>query len=364
VATNVQLLERSELPQAAALIARVYERPLAPDGVEQLEWLLNDNPDASTGVAAGWIVRKDDRVVGLLANVPRRMAVGTREFLAACTAHFVVEPEHRFHGLLLAKAYFEQKNVDALLCSTANEGSGKVLERLGMMPIAGGQAAAVFVLRAGPVVAEVMRRRGHGSLVTAAVAAGAGGAVGVIERVRHRWPAVARGFRVESIEHFDQRVDELWTRRGNEPRVWSVRDARRLNWLFCAGPASRPATRILAAFEGDQMQGYLVTQDPVRMQSMRRREVMDVFVPGDRPEVFATLIGEAGRIARRDGMDTLELRNLPGTMLAQVAEWGARSRELDVNPFLVKTLADDLLLRPERAENWHLVPSDGDGVGW
>lgn len=363
MSAQIETLKESELPQIASLIARVFNRPMAADAAERLSWLLYENPDAGADIPAGWTLRKDGRIIGFIANVVRRMAAAQREWRAACTAHFVVEPEHRFHGLMLAKVFFDQKNVDCLFCSTANESSGKVLQRFGMMPVAGGEAAAVFVLHAGPVVAEVMRRRGHGALLSKAAAVGAGGTVGLVERVRHHWPKVSVGVRIEKLDRFDERVDELWQRARGEGRVQSVRDARRLNWLFRDGPATRPHTQIHAVTRHGRIDGYLVTMDPTRM-AMRRREVMDVFVIAGDEEGFASLVGDAARTAREDGMDTLEFRNLPGGLMSKVVEWGARSRQLEVNPFMVKWVSPELQIQVDRADSWYLVPSDGDGVGW
>jgi len=364
VSVQLRELAESDLKAVAALVAEVFDRPVPEDGDARLRWLLFDNPDRTPGVPCGWVLWDGDRPVGFIANVARRMAVGGRDALAACTAKFVVRPSHRFHGLMLAKKFFDQTNVDILLCSTANQTSAPILERFGGRFVAGGDDAVVFVIRAGGVVSEVLRRRGYGETLRKAAAFSAGGVMTLVETARRRWPEGSGDIRVDEIATFDEGLDDLWARAADDYHVHSRRDALRMNWLFRAGPKSRWPTTILGAFRGDRLDGYLVCQDRGRVEGVRRREVMDVFTRRDDVDVFDALVGEAGRMTAQQKRDTLEFRNLPADRLDRLVAWGARRRKLDVNPFLVRVVNSALDVDPVDASQWYLVPADGDGAGW
>lgn len=361
---RIRELQAEDLAAISALIARVFDRPLSEDGAERLRWLLFDNPDARPEVARGWVLEDDGEPVGFLANVARRMNVSGRDVLAACTAKYVVLPSHRFHGLLLAKAFFAQQGVDLLFCSTGSESSAPVLKRFGAVEIAGGDEAAMFVLRGGPVIGELMRRRGYQGPLARLVSGGAGAALTLVERVRCGTPACPADLRVEPLAGFDERLDDLWQRCAGRHGITSRRDARRMQWLFFEGPSSRPATQVSGVFRDERLEGYIVCQDRGQTRGVRRREVMDVFARPDDADVFAALVARALADAEAQSMDTLEFRNLPRPLMQRLVEWGARRRVLEVNPFLVKGLNPEVALPADQAEAWYLTPADGDGAGW
>lgn len=359
----LKAVERGDLPAVAELIATVFERPVPVDGARRLEWLLFKNPDATPETSKGWLLEEGGRPVGFLANVARKMFASGREYLAACTAKFVVLPAYRLQGLLLAKAFFEQKNVDCLFCSTGSEASAPVLRRFGAVEISGGDEAAVFVLRAPPVVHELMRRRGYEGRLARLVSGGVGAALSVVERVRISLPRCPADLRVEPMAGFDEELDGLWKRWQARLPATSYRDSAHLQWLFREGPSSRPTTHLWGTYRGLRLEGYAVCQDRGQTAGVRRREVMDLFAPSG-ADAFEALIGTLIDEAQSDEMDTLEFRSLPGHLMERLAEWGARRRRLEVNPFLVKPVRPGLSLPAQDASAWHLVPADGDGAGW
>ena len=141
-----------------------------------------------------------------------------------------------------------------------------------------------------------------------------------------------------------------------------MRTRERLNWLFCTG-AARPDTLVLGATRGGQLQGFLVCQDRGWTREVRRRHVMDVFVPTDDLTVFDALVGEAARRALGARMHTLEFRNLEPVLMARVGTLGAHPRTLDVNPMLARAVKGGQALPCAAADRWSLTPSDGDGAG-
>jgi len=360
---SVREIEERDLEEISGLIARVFDRPAPADGAARLRWLLFENPDARGGMARGWVLEDGGVLVGFLANVARRMSAAGRDVLAACTAKYVVLPSYRVQGLLLARAYFEQTGVDLLFCSTGSQSSAPVLKRFGAVEIAGGDAAALFVLRGAPVVSELMKRHGYEGALARLVSGGVGAALTLVERVRCSPPGPRPDVRVELLDRFDARMDEMWER-AEGGRITSRRDARRMQWLYFEGPASRPDTLVFGAFRGQQLVGCLVCQDRAQTRGVRRREVMDLFTAPEDLDAFDALVAQALSRAEADGMDTLEFRSLPERWMERLTSWGARRRRLEVNPFLVKTLNPELLLPAGEADQWHLSPGDGDGAAW
>lgn len=364
MSARIREVEERDLEAVSGLIARVFGRPVPADGAARLRWLLFENPDSWPGLASGWILEEAGEPVGFLANVARRMSAGGRDVLAACTAKYVVSAAHRMHGLLLAKAFFEQRGVDLLFCSTASESSAPVLKRFGAAEIAGGNQAAMFVLRGAPVVSELMRRRGYQGTLARIASGGVGAALTVLERVRCRPPQCPAGIRVQPLTGFDGRLDDLWERCESRRLITSRRDARRMQWLFFDGPASRPESKVLGAFRGDRLDGYMVCQDRHQTRGVRRRETMDLFTAVEDEDAVEALVAHALEDAESDAMDTLEFRSLPPPLTEQLVSWGARRRTLEVNPFLAKALNPELRLPAGDAGRWYLSPADGDGAAW
>lgn len=363
MAIELREARESDLAEAAALIARVFERAAPPDGAERLQWQLFANPARPPHIPAGWIIRDDGAAVGFLANIPRRMRFNGRDRLVACTAKYVTLPTHRLHGLALAKTYFSQPGVDALFISSASDTSAPILKKFGAKEIEGVDRGAVFAVRPARVAGEILRQKPRTRAIAAVAAPLAGLALraGAVLRAK---PKIAADVRVESLGRFSAETDVLWSATSDDFSACAERSSEVLNWQFVNGPRSRPATKILACKRGAALTGFAVLQDRENAQfAIRRRHVMDIFTRRGDDAAFDALVAAALHETRRDGPDTLEFRHLSSARLERLASWGARLRTLPLNPFLIKPVQPDLTL-PASADGWYLTPGDGDGAGW
>ncbi|MCP4594848.1 MAG: hypothetical protein GY842_29310 [bacterium] len=368
-----------ELPR---LMGRVYGCAPAEDGVARLRWLLCDNPDADESIPKGWVLCDGGRIVGLLANVPRRMVIDGASVRAACTAHYVVLPEYRVGGLRLANAYFEQRGADCLFVATGNRASAAVFRRFGAESISEGDQTAMFVLRGGPVCAAKLRRRGWNAGLAKAASIPTGLSVGLWGRWQRRRLSGDHGIQepspnpslagrgamdvsVRRMPRFDTSVDALGERCGGDYRVTSRRDSQRLNWLFVDGPTSRRTTLILGLIRAERLDGYVVLQDRLDCgDGVRRSYVMDLVCSRADAEGFAALVRAGLETAREMRRDTLEFPVLGQERAARLAWWGAWRRRLDVNPFMFRALNGAPKDLADRPEAWYIVGSDGDGAAW
>lgn len=363
----VDLLEVSEedLAVVSALTASVFNRVSHPRDTARLRWMLFANPDADEHIPKGWVLRSRGETVGFLGNVLRRLSFCGKDHVIAFTSDFVVTPEYRFHGLKLAKAFFDQGQLDYVACSTGNRNSIPVLRRLGACQIAGADEAALFVLNPAAIASYYLEKKAHGSAFAHAVLPRVLGAASWFKRRLWAESEGSHAIEVRGVARFDDDVDDLYERSHPPDKVTSCRDSMRLNWLFVDGPIDRPCTKIRSAYRDGKLCGYVVTQDrKLGKARLEYRGVRDVFCALDDRLTFAALARHLVQECLEDGMDCLEFENIPAVLISQLASHGAWRRRLAVNPFLLCSKGEDATLLPEKAEMWYLVNSDGDGGGW
>ena len=99
---------------------------IMPDGKDAVRahWkrLWIDNP-AMTGnwgkPPLGWVLEKDNRLVGFFGNIPLLYYYGKRRVIVADASQWGVEKEARQDTQILAESYFNQPNAEVLLVTTA-----------------------------------------------------------------------------------------------------------------------------------------------------------------------------------------------------------------------------------------------------
>lgn len=363
--TKLLTASDKDLPEVSKLISLVFNRPCRADGVERLRWMLFANPDGQEQIAKGWILRSQNEIVGFLANVVRRMSFLGKDHLVACTANYVVKPSYRFHGLKLAKAFFDQSQVNHLLCSSGSDNSIQILKRFGAQQIVGGDNAALFVFNSAPIVSCFLKKKGHANNFLYAVLGEGFRSANWLKQCFSRKLARDDTITIKEAVSFSDEVNELYKRNRLRDKVVSYRDSKRLNWLFVDGPINRPNTLIRNAYKENRLCGYAVTQDRnIDGCNLKYRRVMDIFYEKDGCSVFDVLIKHLVKESLEDGMDCLEFQSMPEYVISRLASCGAWRRKLSENPFLIYSRDETYSNLANQASKWYLVPSDGDGGGW
>ncbi len=286
-----------------------------PAEASRFEWLYRQNPD---GEAVVWMVRNaQGEAVGFTAALPRRMRVQGVARMCWVGADFSILPEYRTLGLALklrraAKEAIDEGQVE-FLYSHPNERMAVIHARVGHREI----GTMIRVAKPLCVRAIIAERTSSARLGAAAGA--------VIDPVRSWWDSGRHtGLRVRIMDPMDvdNSFDELFRRSTeHDGRLTvGVRDRDYLRWRYGTNPLYR--TRMLAADDGDRLEGYLayvIEGDEVH--------VKDVY-PMDNERAARALLqrlGEIGYTERRRSISMSLLESNP--LLPLLRSLGYRQRE-------------------------------------
>ena len=94
-------------------------------------WTTNPQIKKGLKIPKGWVAIKHNKIIGVLENFPKLFKVKRRLLKIACKSTWVVEKKYRSYSMLLLNKYFNQKNVDLFLCTTANFNVNKIMTAKG-----------------------------------------------------------------------------------------------------------------------------------------------------------------------------------------------------------------------------------------
>jgi hypothetical protein len=251
LAKSVRRLRPEDLPAL-----RSFQREMFGDGARQLDeerhsWLFGRNPYNDANEPQFWICEKDDRVVGQQAGIPFELKVGDRFYRASWAIDLMVQPEYRLRvvGPALNEACLRYN--DLTIGLGLSDEAIRTFRRAGWIDL-GKAPLYVRPLRAGAMLAH---RPGTklsvraGAWVTQPLISAGTAAVAGYCRARH--------IKLERVERFDERVDELWVRVSRHYPVLAVRDFRSVSWRFDLQPDRSRYEKYYLLSHG-ALQGYVV----------------------------------------------------------------------------------------------------------
>ena len=103
------------------------------DILEEEDWksLWLDNPyfnEIEKNWTIGWKAVNNNKVVGVILNIPFIFLYEGKKYLAAVCNNYVVDKNHRNCSLNLRHNFLNQKGVDLCITNSANEASEKIME--------------------------------------------------------------------------------------------------------------------------------------------------------------------------------------------------------------------------------------------
>ncbi|MDA0351903.1 MAG: hypothetical protein O3A10_06795 [Chloroflexi bacterium] len=107
-----------------------------------------------------------------------------------------------------------------------------------------------------------------------------------VRRVMSRTPGLSAAARIEVLDRFDARTDDIWAAARDAYDVIAFRNAEYLNWRFARPVTGHPT--ILAIFEGDRALAYAVVR-----HAGGRGDLMDWLWRPDAAAVVPALLGAA-----------------------------------------------------------------------
>ena len=333
-----------------------FQRSTFGPGSRQLdrarfEWLYGRNPGHHEDDPGVWICRRNGTIVGQQAEIGFDAKIGDDERPAVWSIDLMVDPEWRVRGIGpgLVDTHIAQR--DLIVGVTQREDAIKLYERFGwtdvgtvpsyLRPLDLRRTFALApvparVRRFAPVLAPVLR------LFDAVLA--------LVLRVA--------GLRLTPVEHFDERVDEVWRRSSPDYPVLARRDAAHVRWRFDECPEAGDFQRYYLTRRGRTL-GYVVLQPGERWDHPVGL-VVDYLAP---VRWVAPLLTCAAHESRRQGAFALVCRTLnqPGDRWLRLGLFIRRGMDVAAPLRLMVhsslPVAATLLGSPE---GWLLTAADSD----
>lgn len=316
-------------------------------------WLFDQNPcrtdDATRDL---WVCRRDGAVVGQQAEIPFDLRVGPQDRRAAWAIDLMVDDAWRLRGVgpALVATQLEGRTIVAGL-NLSDKGYATYIRGgwtdLGIVPVYLRPLDLARAARVGTVPTSVAR-----------VAPVAGPVLRALDRAALAALRSA-GARLEPIERFDERVDEVWQAVTDDYAVIARRDLPALKWRIDRRPDRNLLQRHYLVVRGRAV-GYVVLRragtaaDPTVV-------VVDYLAP---PRWVAPLLVAAGVVARRQGAIAMSMktRNEPADRYLRAAGFVRRDQGTDAPVrFMVRcTDDDDVCALVNDADRWFVTSADSD----
>ena len=162
--------------------------------------------------------------------------------------------------------------------------------------------------------------------------------------------------RVEEIERFDERFDDLAQRTAKSIGICPHKDQKYLNWKYVDRP-ELGTTRFQVLDQSDRLAGYCVVVHPDSTKTAAIAEI--VVVDNDRAVIHALLARAISRLHEL-GADRVEAVASDGPYARALHERIFR-RDMRIPLFLAKAERSPNAGYLARASNWHLGLGDSEG---
>jgi GNAT superfamily N-acetyltransferase len=316
------------------------------------DWLFHRNPCMDPEGPSLWICRRNGTVVGQEAEIPFDLRIGRDERRAAWAVDLMVDPDWRIKGVGpgLMATMVDQRPI-SLGLNLSDKGLVAFTrggwKDMGVVPVYIRPLDAAKAMTVAPVPAKVRKLApviGPGLRVADGLA---GGALRVA------------GARLEPVDRFDSRLDEVWAASADHYPVLSHRDLAATGWRLDQRPDADNLRRYYLVRRGTAV-GYVVLR-PTTSKDQPVVVVADYLAP---PRWVPALLLAAGHAARRDGAVAMvvKTRNEQADRGLKAAGFLRREHGNDPPIKMVVRCEDEpgicaLVYEPD---NWFVTSADSD----
>ena len=332
-------------------------------------WL--QNPAYNKNWPIGWVLESDKKIVGSLSNLPQTYYLENKKIKTATARGFVVDIQARSSSIKLASHFFNQKNIDLFLGTTANQSSSEVLKFFDCLPLPFTNYKYVlqWIINIQDVIRhEIYKRIGFSNFFTDFLSLIFTPFLTILIKI------LGHGFKknnvnwhgkIEIIPIKDINVDfdKLWKRKKYElPKILlSDRSAETLRWHFSKFDKYSDRTKILTARLDEELLGYLIVDiEDLPGSSFKRLRINDIFVSQNSVEIIDALIYKAFIFAKKKNLHSIIVVGFNTIVRKRFMILKPIKRKLDYMPFLFKTIKSNLLSKLLKSDTWYSGPYDGD----
>ena len=335
-------------------------------------WLWRENPAYFEEWPLGWVLEKNNQIVGYLGNVPLQYCINGKNISVACARGYVVDPEARSHSLKIATSFFSQKQADLLIISSANELSAKVYKMFRALPLpidSFNDSLYWIVESRGFIRSALIKYLGFTKLFSSIFSICIAPFLSVWLRIRgqvnlHLYKDWKGQVKSMSVVEINEMFDQLWEIRKIElsNTLLGVRNSKIIRWHYDRmNTKSDKKTIILTAIKNDKLLGYLILdREDSHSIDLKRYRISDLFVLMDEEVVIHVLLEKAIEFAKEERVHLVDTMGFPKYIQDCFLSTTPFHRNNSVPLFWYytndKKLAEELL----RPDSWYPTPFDGD----
>ena len=313
--------------------------------------------------ALGWVLEHKHNIVGFFCNLPRLYYFRNKQIIISVASQWALEKKHRRKIHQLASAYFEQKNTDMLIATTANNSAGRIFKYYGAqkIPQLDYEKILYWVVRPDKFIHAGMVKKKFPQFFNSVISKMGFPVKRAIDTFKfHKPKGQKNGVTIIDVKDIDEQFDDLWVRKSsNYSGLLACRDSINLRWHFMNLTAEKKVNLLLS--NKGRLRGYgIVLGNKTQDMKLRRLQIVDLFVENDDEMIVNDLLCAAYDFAVEKKYDILEWKGMP-SQLRKIAlqHWPLRRNILQW-PLYYKIKSNEFLSKTISPNNWYVTPFDGD----
>jgi len=301
-ALNIRPATSADYSAIASLLDRILGKIQFEKRLKLWQWRNDANPARTPEIPDFLVVEKDGHIIGVHGLTPMLVKAGDRQFHAACSCDFAVDPTARSVGMKLKLKTLEKEISPLPISTSANEPANKVTLALGGKELSTGRRKLICPLKASGFVKKAaikkfgLRGKVIPGLCFITVGKPLDWVLALICRLKS-FPKVPDS-RILDIDRFDQRFDRFYEKISRHHPIMTVRDSSYLNWRYTDYPFE--GVQSFAMLRDDEPLGFAVIHNTVDEHGLRFIAVLELLVPIGEKAVFENLLGEIFRRAEKE----------------------------------------------------------------
>jgi GNAT superfamily N-acetyltransferase len=313
-------------------------------------WQIKENPD---GVAWIYLAENGDKIIGHLADLPKRFSVRGKMVLGTLTHDMMVHPDYRGRGISIATARYAITKVRGerglfMTAYSIREESLNSLIKAGWKEVVK-LPVLVFPIRFHGIANRYLHFQPASLLV------------GAMARIFYslffgwRKKRKGKGIEIERVYEVDEPFDRFWEKARSVYPIMGNRSRSYLTWRYLRHPTRNYV--IYRALQKGEMKGYIVLRK-VELLQFNSAVIVDLLALDD--EVLDELVKKGIKHSRQEGVDLLGFMVPKPHPYYRSLKRGGFLPSLKTFSFLVYSIwKEEILVSPQ---GWYVNWGDTDVI--
>jgi len=329
-------------------------------------WIWKDNSFYTEAWPIGWVLESNNIIVGYIGNIPRAYIFNGQTWIAGVARSFVVDLEYRRYSLQLISEFFQQKEADLFIFSSANNLSSSIYKMVKAKPIPQDSfdTDLFWIVSPTSFIYSLLRKKRVPKSLSLLISYLIAPFVMFENLVRNRWPK-SENFDVEisTPKMLTTEIDKLWHQiKANNPNKFlSYRDRDSILWQYDNDSVKNRNPLIFTLMKNNVALGYLIVVEMNSIEfGLKRIVIDDLIVYDNDPTSINFLVREAFLYAQKKQVDILQFTGFPENIRDALKLTKPFSRKFSYSRFWYYVVNKDLEKPLKKKSTWYASLFDGD----